>query len=167
MRTLASVVGTLERRGLASASAQLNPRGNGRNDLLVLPGLGHEISGAPLHGLYGCVDAAVSGNHDHDDVGVDCEDTFEPLEPLLSRRFARPEVHVQQHGVEGVPLHEIRDTLGPKAGHHLGETAPQQQSSRRQDVVVVIDDENGADLAHRYAPETVRNRTLAVRKRTV
>ena len=69
--------------------------------------------------------------------------------------------------IDGVPLDEIRDALRPSAGHYLRKTAPQQQAGRRQDVIVVVDDEDGADLAHCHAPGTVRNRTLAVRMRTV
>jgi hypothetical protein len=79
---------------------------------------------------------------------INPEDGFQPFEPLFPRRLAGSEIHVQQHNVESVPFHEIGDALGPPAGNHLGETAPQQQAGRRQDVVVVVNNEDGADVAH-------------------
>jgi hypothetical protein len=159
-------IGPLERCGLAAALPQFHARGNGRDDLLVLPGLGHEIGSAAFHRLDRSVDAAVRGDHDDDRLGVDLQDAFEPFQALLPRGLARAEVHVQQYDVEPVPLHQVGDAIGPPAGDHLGETAPQQQARCREDVVVVVDDQDGADRAHPRAPETVRNRTRSVRGRT-
>ena len=154
---------------LAPARAELNRRRHRCGQLLVLPGLGDEVGRAALHGLDYRVDAAVRRDHDNDELRVDGEDPREPVESLRAARFAGPEIHVQQDGVDVVFREEFRDALRPPARQDFAELPPQQQPAGGEDVLVVIDDQDRAGFRHGGLPGArtgVRNRTRSVRRRT-
>jgi HlyD family secretion protein len=66
-----------------------------------------------------------------------------------------------------VPGKQVGQFLGVPAGQDLAELPPQEQAARGQDVVVVVDDQDRIAGNGSAPAETVRNRTLDVRQRTV
>ena len=87
-------------RDLVARAAKLERRGDGCDELLVLPRLQHEVGGPGLDRVDGRRDVAVGG-HQHDDhAGVDLENALEPLEAFRAAVRAAREVHVEQHDVE-------------------------------------------------------------------
>ena len=57
---------------------------------------------------------------------------------------ADDEVHVQQHGLEGVVLQHILQPIGVGAGLHPLDLPRQGHAGRVQDVLIVVDDKDGA-----------------------
>ena len=143
----------------------------GGEDFFVLPGLRHEIRGAALHGFHHRVDTAVGGDHHDDEFRIDFEDSLQPSQALPTTGFTWPKIHVEQNRVEAIPFQQARNVLGIAAQDDLGKSAAEQQAAGSEDVRIVIHYQNVTMISdHEASPpawQSVRNRTVAVRFRTV
>ena len=88
------------------------------------------------------------GNHDHRQVGLDFQNACEPFEPLPAGRFTRPEVHIEQYGVEVRLSQSLRNPGRIGQGLDAVKMPPEQQPPGGQDVLVVVNNQYPAGLRH-------------------
>ena len=82
-----------------SAEAELQGGGHGSQQFVVLPGLGDEVRGSLLDGLYRLLRVAVGGDEDDYRLRVEFQYLLQPGKPFASADGVAAEIHVQQDDV--------------------------------------------------------------------
>ncbi len=88
---------------LLARAAQVQRRHQGRQQALILPGLGDEIGRALFHGLDRQIHIAMGGDHHHHRLRVDGQNLGQTRQSLAAVVGAGAEIHVQQQHVETMP----------------------------------------------------------------
>ena len=142
------LVGLSQCPRLDTALPQFERSRNGRDDLLVLPRLGDEVRRTFFHRFDCRVKTAMCSNHNDDRVRIAVENALQPVQSLLARRLAGPEVHIEEDDIDVVARHLFRNAFRVPARDDRAELAAEQQAPGRQNVLVVVDDKNIALCTH-------------------
>ena len=108
-----------------------------RQQLLIVPGLLDEVSGAILHGADSVIHGAVSGNHDHRQLWITVANIAKNLQSVAVRQGK-----IQQHQIKGTLAHLDQSLLASFCRRH-GITLKLQQSFQRfTDGRLIIDNQH-------------------------
>ena len=121
--------------------------GEGRHQLLVVPGLDNEVEGSALHPFHGQLNVGIGGEEDDFHVGCHLLDFPGPVEPFVARIDGRREVHIQEHHVRPERFQGGNQGRGGRDRLDFREMHRKQDLQRLADAGVVIDDQNFACLA--------------------
>ncbi len=131
----------LEALSAAQRPAQLGLRPHNRQEPRVVPGLLHEIAGAPPHRFDRDLDAAPGGHHDDGQGRIDVADGVQEVEPFLARRRVPRIVEVHQQDVVFLVIDRRQNAGWRRSRLDVIALGLEQQSKSLEDVRLVVGDE--------------------------
>ena len=137
-------------------AAQLHARGEGGQQLFLLPGFGNEVRSPRLDGTHSLVGVRVSGHEDNHRLRVNAQDLLQAVKSFLTAHHIAAEVHVQQHDVGLESRHEVFQPF--RAGddlYFLGVGLKQQVEGEKHVFVVVY---------NQYFSKFFHNNSISVTK---
>jgi hypothetical protein len=145
-------IATFERDLTAPRAAGIDFGPQDRDELVVVPGLLHEVAHAAPHGFDRDVDRTPSGHHDDRELAVESLDARQQIDSLAARRRIAGVVQVHQQQIERARGDCRERSLRRPHGVDVNAFALEQQAQRVDQVRLVVGDQDswldGADRVH-------------------